>query len=398
MSYLKSQFPIFQKHPNLVYLDSAATTQKPQAVIDSIIDFYTSQNSSDHSNHKLSSKLTQNIDETRQLVANFLNCQKSEIIFTSGATDSLNLIANGLINWQIKLNSTVLICISEHHSNILPFQRLAEKMQCRVEYFHILESGEINFIDFEEKVKGAWLVCVSHISNVLGLVNNIEKICQLAHQNRAIVVVDGTQAVSHVEVDLSKLNCDFYCFSGHKIYGPTGIGILYVKRQYLQNLDCYRLGGGMVDLVTKDEKYYKEVPYRFESGTSNFAGIIGLGAAVDWFIRNKTQIFAIEDELCEYTWLQLQKINGIKIFGHYDHYKKEIKKIPLFTCSIENINSFDLSMVLANDDIAIRSGQHCAGILHEFLGINDTWRISLVCYNTREDIDKFMTFLLKFIG
>jgi cysteine desulfurase / selenocysteine lyase len=396
ISNLRSQFPILNQkvnRKNLVYLDSAATTQKPESVIRAISNFYQSQNSSSHSVHFLANQLSLEIENTRQIVADFLGSQASEIIFASGSTDSLNLLANGFLmaslseeNSRFKLKATdkILVCIAEHHSNILPWQRLTQVIGCQIEYFAILETGEIDMQDLESKIKDAKVVCFSHVSNVLGLENNVAQICNLAKSIGAICVVDGTQAVSHLNVDVKKLGCDFYCFSGHKVYGPTGIGVLYGKQELLEQLPNYKLGGEMVESVTQSKNFFKESPYRFEAGTSNFAGIIGLKAALVWLRENQKQIFETESLLTKYLQKKLQQIPGLQVLG------SKPKDIPLFSCTLENINSFDLATELDFAGIAIRSGQHCAGLLHEFLGLSSSWRVSLGCYNTLEEIDFFV--------
>jgi cysteine desulfurase / selenocysteine lyase len=421
---LRSQFPFFSNNSN-IYLDSAASAQKPQVVIDAITKFYSNDYSSNHGVHDLANNLNDKIEECRTRIAEFINARSSkEIIFTSGATESFNLIANTI---QVPKNKTnILICIAEHHSNLLPWQVLAEKNGLEIRYFGLTENGEIDIEDFESKIDAeTFLVAVSHCSNVLGIINDIESICKTCSKYGAISVVDSTQSIVHREIDVKEIDCDFLAFSGHKIYGPTGIGVLYGKFEQLEKLDNYKVGGEMVELVTKEKNYWKETPYRFEAGTINLAGIIGLNAAIEWFINNQKEIFKIEEDLYLYCLQSLESVEAINLIANKNTVipglignppTNETKKpanlnstvilnpfqnplttenksqnttnIPIFTFTIESVNSYDLAEYLNLKNILIRVGQHCTGLLHEYLGLETTLRISLACYNTREDIDK----------
>jgi cysteine desulfurase / selenocysteine lyase len=406
---LRSQFPFFSNNSN-IYVDSAASTQKPQAVIEAMTDFYSSTYSSNHGVHDLSNNLNDQIEECRSRVARFINTKDSkEIIFTTGATESFNLIASTIRVPKNKNN--ILICIAEHHSNLLPWQVLAEKNGLEIRYFGLTNNGEINIKDFESKIDSeTFLVAVSHCSNVLGIINDIESICKTCSNYGSISVVDATQSIVHSEVDVKEINCDFLAFSGHKIYGPTGIGVLYGKFEQLEKLDNYKVGGEMVELVTKEKNYWKETPYRFEAGTINLAGIIGLNAAIEWFTENHKEIFEVEESLYQYCIEKLTEIENLNfivfkkpvILNSFQNpliieSKEEIKhketslnttNIPIFTFTIQGINLYDLAEYLNLKDISIRVGQHCTGLLHEYLELDSTLRISLACYNTKEDIDK----------
>lgn len=393
---LRSQFPIFRKKilgQDLVYFDSAATTQKPQIVIDSITSFYQSQNSSNHSVHHLANQLSFAVEDTRQTVARHINAKVDEIVFTSGATESLNLIANGFLIasiqasksiYKLQKSDKILIGIAEHHANILPWQRLATLIGCQIEYFSVLASGEVDMLDFEQKLKNCKIVCFSHISNVLGVINHVSKMCQLAKDNGVISIVDGTQALAHTRINLSQIQADFYCFSAHKVYGPTGIGALFGRQELLQELPNYQVGGEMVSTVCIEKNTFRDSPYRFEAGTANFAGIIGFKTALQWYAQNQTQILQLETRLEKYLRTKLKKVENLQIYGTAE------SKIPLYTCNVKSINGLDLATELDFAGIAIRSGQHCTGLLHQYLGVASSWRVSLGCYNTETEIDYFI--------
>jgi cysteine desulfurase / selenocysteine lyase len=409
---LKSQFPIFDNLTSqkpLVYLDSSATTQKPRSVIDAQNNFYTKECASSHSVHFLANQCSIAVENSRQTVANFLNANYNEIVFTSGTTESLNLLANCfLFNFLQKKeltsglyftnDSRILVSIAEHHSNLLPWQRLAQIVGCKLEYIELDQNGEIDKNDLQKKLSlnrsdCINLVCLHHISNVLGVINPIRELSDLAHQNKAFIIVDGTQAISHLTVDVKNLDVDFYCFSGHKVYAPLGIGILYGKLNLLNNLSNNNLGGEMVQEVKFASNIYKSIPWRLEAGTSNFGAIVGLSSAINWLQKNRTEIDRIEMELKDYLYKKLQKIPNLHILGTTNL----TKKIPLFTCYLEDINSLDIAMELDLVGIAIRSGQHCTGLLHEYYKIDSSFRISLAPYNTISDIDFFVSNLVRII-
>ncbi len=404
-SNLRQQFPIFDREINakpLVYLDSAATTQKPQVVIDSQTNFYSQKNASNHGVHFLANQCSLDIEKARQTVADFLGCRNDEIVFTAGSTNSLNLLANSFLfnfldtnsSLRLTVDSKIIISVAEHHSNILPWQRLATLIGCKLEYVGINQSGRVDLEDLELKLKKniaeVNLVCINHVSNVLGMVNPINVIAQMCHNYQSMVIVDGTQAISHLEVDTKELNVDFYCFSGHKIYAPTGVGVLYGKYDLFGQLNNDQVGGEMVNQVELESNSYKPTPWRFEAGTSNFASIVGLDCALNWFTANILQIQKIESDLKQYLYFKLLGVADLTILGTSDLNFDLNDRIPLFTCYVDNVNSLDLCMELDFDGIAIRSGQHCTGLLHQHLDIFSTWRVSLAPYNTREDIDFFV--------
>ena len=405
---IRSQFPIFDNdinHKPLIYLDSGATCQKPQQVIDSINNFYSKSYSSNHSVHFLANECSLMVENTRHIVAQFINAKDSEIVLTSGATDSLNLIANSLLfgyleqsGLRLTQNSTILISIAEHHSNLLPWQRLARIIGCNIVYFGLNDDGSINMQELENQLTKVNqtttnLICVNHISNVFGLINDIGAISQLAKNYGALTIVDGTQAVAHIKVDVEVLDCDFYCFSGHKIYGPTGVGVLFGKKALMEQLSNNKVGGEMVQEVSTNGNYYKQSPWRLEAGTANFAGIVGLGSSLEWFETNRSKIEIIESFLTQYLSNKLKSIDNLTIYGDYDDLKN---KISLFSCNIKGINGLDLATELDLSGIAIRSGQHCTGLLHQHLDISSSWRVSLACYNNINDIDCLIQKLSKF--
>ena len=408
---LRNQFPMLN-NPNLKYLDSAATSQKPQVVIDSIVSFYTHYYASSHGVHSLAQNITNSVENSRNMVANFVGGDSDEIIFVSGATDGINLIANGFLEGTLQKHSDVfdlmvdeigevLICVAEHHSNILPWQRLCNFVGLKLVYFGVLPSGNIDMQDLESKINiHTKLVICSAVSNTLGVINDVKAICGLAHRFRALVVVDTTQAVAHFDIKIKDWDCDFLIFSGHKIYAPTGIGILYAKSNLLARMPSYRLGGEMVESVSITQNIYKNNPYRFEAGTSNFAGIIGLQTALEWFVSNKKIIFEHEKILQKQLLKQLLSIPKIQIYGYdYDLSVEQNcdRRIGLVSFNIENINALDLAILLDLKGVCVRAGQHCTGILHENLNIVSSCRISLGCYNTIEEIDFTINSILQII-
>ncbi len=421
---LRSQFPILKIKLNncdLVYLDSAATSQKPQCVIDTICRFYSNQNASSHSINSLGANVTHMIESTRETVAKFIGCQSHEVVFTNGATEGINLVANGFLVANFKnnnnskdnpflldANSEILIGVDQHHSNILPWQRLAKIFGCKVVFFNILASGKYDLDDLASKINAhTKIISISNVSNVLGVIQDWEAICLVLNKQltqKPIVILDATQAVPHFEIDINKLGVDFVVFSGHKIYGPTGVGVLYGKFGLLDQLPNYKVGGDMVESVTLEQNVYKQTPYRFEAGTSNFSAIIGLKTAIEWFVKNKIDIFQTEKKLGNHLINELSKVPNITFLGiqtkTLNSFKPKsgyLSRIPLVSFSVKGVNSLDLALLLDQRGICIRSGQHCAGILHEFFDLYSTARVSLACFNTTEEIDILIKELKKAI-
>lgn len=390
---LKKEFKILDKKINgneLVYLDNAATSQIPNRVLQNINDYYCNFNSNVHRGiHTLSEEATDLFENARKNVAKFINAKHSEeIIFTSGSTHSVNLIANSLCKKYLKKDDIVLVSISEHHSNMVPWQVYAKEMGARVEPILIDNQGLLDLNDFKNKLTDkVKIIAVSHASNVLGSITDIKQISKLAHANNSIVCVDGAQSAPHLKVNVQSLDCDFYSFSGHKMCAPSGIGVLYGKKSLLQDLEPFMYGGGMIDEVKIDSSTYAESPQKFEAGTPNIMGAIALSTAIDYLneigmdnIRNHEII------LLDYAMQKLSDIAGLKILGP----QNSKDRTGLISFTINNIHAHDVSAVLNTFGVAVRSGHHCTMPLHNHLNIAASTRASFYFYNTKEDIDKLV--------
>lgn len=384
---IRQDFPILStkiNDRNLVYFDNAATTQKPQSLIDSLSEYYSKYNANTHSQHFLASNLTLEYEKVRSQIAHFLGAKLSnEIVFTKGATESLNLLAYCL-ETKINPGDEILITQAEHHANILPWQRLAQEKQAKLVVAPILSTGEIDLATFQRLLNPKTkIVAFTHVSNVLGVVNKVNELTRLAHDNKSIVVIDGTQAVPHFKVDLTEIDCDFYIFSSHKVFGPTGVGILYGKQKLLNELKPYQVGGEMVKTVSFETTTYRESPQKFEAGTQNFADIIAFGSSLKYLqnLRQKYDLEDYEQKLLKYATTELLKIDGLTIYGTGG------KKIPVISFSIEGVDSLDLATFLDQQGIAIRVGSHCAQPLVGSLGLTSIARISLSFYNTFQEVD-----------
>lgn len=395
---IKKDFPILSREINgkqLVYLDSAATSQKPQYVIDAIVDYYKMHNANVHRGiHGLSEEATSMYEQAREKVAKFINATSNEeIIFTRGTTDSLNFIASTLGADVVNEGDTILLTEMEHHSNLVPWQQLATKKNAKLDYVQVTETGEVDFADFEKKmVAGVKIVAFTHASNVAGTIFPIKEISKIAHQHGAFVVIDGAQAVPHMPVNVQTLGCDAYAFSGHKMLGPTGTGVLWVKREILAKLVPYQFGGGMIENVELTSSTWAEVPSRFEAGTPNIEGVIGLGAAIDYLTKiGMENIKNHEVSLAKYAIENLQKIEGLKIFGPLDPQKRT----GLVSFYIDGLHPHDIAAVLNNEGIAVRSGHHCAHPLHRKLNVTSSVRASFYLYNNEADVDKLVAGLNK---
>lgn len=394
----RSDFPILNelvhKRP-LVYLDNAATSQKPQAVIDAITEAYTHWNSNIHRGvHHLSQVATSHHEEARQAVANFIGATSSdEIIFTKGTTDSLNALAFSFGETFIQEGDEILVSAVEHHSNIVPWQMLCERKKAVLR--HIPLRGDLT-LDLEafkgllnEKTK---LVSVAHVSNVLGIINPIEEIIRMAHEKGIPVCIDGAQSVPHMPVNVRKLDCDFLAFSGHKMYGPTGIGVLYGKREWLEKLTPHEGGGEMINHVRWSGTTYNELPYKFEAGTPNFVGSYALHKAIEYMQTIGFEaIEAHERELTEYCESQLAAIEGVHIYAAGQ------PKAGVISFNVGTIHPFDVGTLLDQQGVAVRTGHHCAEPLIDELGVPGTVRVSFGLYNDKGDIDAFIAALKKAI-
>ena len=388
---LKKDFPIFQ-NSDLVYLDNAATTQKPGIVIETIESLYREANANVHrAIYSLGSEATQRFETARLKVGKFINSHsEKEIIFTGGTTGSINLLARSIGN-TLRPGEEILISEMEHHSNIVPWQLAAQRTGAVLKYIPINENGELDLSDpdkyFTENTR---IVSLTHMSNVLGTINPVKKLAGLSHNVGAIFIVDGAQGAPHMKVDVQDLDCDFYTFSGHKMLGPTGVGILWGKLERLENMDPFMGGGEMIETVTMESSTWNSVPYKFEAGTPNFAQAVGLGAAVDYLddIRME-KIAEHEQKLTYYALDKLGKIEDLRIHGNPP------KRGGVISFNLENVHPHDLAQFLNEDNIAIRVGHHCAQPLLKTLGETATARLSFYIYNDTSDVDKFCESLVS---
>jgi cysteine desulfurase/selenocysteine lyase len=384
----RKDFPILTQTVNdlpLVYLDNAATTQKPQCVIDAISNYYTTINANIHrGNHTLAVQATQAYEEVRKKVAKYINAPSpDEIIFTRGTTESVNLVAYSFGEAFVREGDEVIVSQLEHHSNYVPWELMCQRQGAIFRVIPFDKNGELDLQVFRgmlnEKTR---LVAVNHVSNSLGTVNPIEEIIQLAHANNVPVLVDGAQSVQHIAHDVQAMGADFYAFSGHKMYAPMGIGVLYGKREWLERMPPFLSGGEMIDEVTPTKVTFNVLPYKFEAGTPNVADVIGLGAAIDYINQfNFAQLQAYEADLLDYGLDLLKAIPGLKVYGNPKH------RSAILPFNVEGIQHYDLGILLDTKGIAVRTGQHCTQPIMDALHIAGTVRASLALYNTREDLD-----------
>tara|TARA_B100000959_G_scaffold135600_1_gene142474 strand:- start:2761 stop:3990 length:1230 start_codon:yes stop_codon:yes gene_type:complete len=384
---IRKDFPILSSQVNgkqLIYLDNAATTQTPKIVIDSIVSYYSTINSNIHRGvHSLSQKATEAYENTRKKFQQHLNASNpSEIIFTSGSTHSINLVANGFVN-LLKSGDEIIVSHLEHHSNIVPWQMLCEKTGAIIKVIPMNQDGELIFSEYEKLLSNKTkIVFVNHVSNALGTINPVKEIISKAHKYKAAVLIDGAQALPHFEVNVKDLDVDFYVGSAHKLYGPTGVGILYGKEKWLNILPPYQGGGEMIDEVTFEKTTYAKLPNKFEAGTPNISGVIASGIALD-YVNNLglKNIAKYEDDLLKYTSEKLLQIDGIKIYGNTDN------KTSVISFNLGNVHHYDIGSIIDNEGIAVRTGNHCAQPIMDFYNIPGTIRVSLSFYNTKEEID-----------
>jgi len=385
---IREDFPILREKVHgkpLVYLDNAATSQKPKAVIDSLVDYYTHYNANVHrAVHLLSTRATAACDDSREKVRRFINAgSTNEIVFVRGTTEGLNLVAQTHGRQNIGPGDEVLISGLEHHSNIVPWQILCEEKQARLRVVHIDDRGVVPLDEFEKALhERTRLVAISHVSNALGTVNPLADMIKMAHRWNAPVVVDGAQAAPHMHVDVRALDADFYAFSGHKLFGPTGIGVLYGKEALFNAMPPFQGGGDMIRSVTFEKTTYNDLPYKFEAGTPDIAGIIGIGAAIDYVNDvGMDAIAAYEQELLEYATDAVSQLEGVRIIGTAPN------KASVISFVVDNAHPHDVGTVLDREGIAVRTGHHCAQPVMDRFGIAATTRASLAFYNTREEVD-----------
>jgi cysteine desulfurase / selenocysteine lyase len=369
----------------LVYLDNAATSQKPQAVIDALTRYYTSENANIHRGvHALSELATEHYEQTRAKIQRFIHAaDPCEIIFVRGTTEGINLVAQTYGRTHIGAGDEIIISALEHHSNIVPWQILCEQKGAKLRIIPINDDGEL-ILDQFEKLLGpkTKLVAIAHVSNALGTIVPLRRVIEMAHQRNVPVVVDGAQAAPHLQIDVQALDADFYVFSSHKMYGPTGIGVLYGKRPLLEAMPPYQGGGDMISSVTFEKTLYNKLPYKFEAGTPDISGVIGLGAAVDYMIGiGLDRIAAHEHELLVYATQALSKIPGLRLIGTAK------SKAAVVSFVLENVHAHDVGTILDQEGIAVRTGHHCAQPLMQRFGVDATARASFGLYNTKEEVD-----------
>jgi len=391
---IKKDFPLLENR-DIAYLDSGATTQKPKQVIEAIEKYYKNNNANPHRGaYSLSIEATEQYENTRTKIAEFINAKhREEIIFSKNATESLNLIAYSYGIEKLKKDEEVVISIMEHHSNLVPWQKVTKKTGSKLKYMYINENYEIPDEEIENKItEKTKIVGITHISNVLGTINNIKKIIKYAHKKGAIVIVDASQSIPHIKIDVQDLNADFLVFSGHKMLAPLGIGVLYGKREILNNMTPFLMGGDMIEYVYEQETTFAPLPNKFEAGTQNVEGVIGLGAAIDYIQKiGYDKIQEKENEVIKYTRQELSKLNYLKLYLTPNSQNHS----SVISFNINGVHPHDVASILDSENVCVRSGNHCAQPLMRFLGIDSTCRASFYFYNTKEDVDKLVTALNK---
>ena len=396
---IRNDFPILKRTVNgkpLVYLDNAATVQKPQSVIDSLVHYYTFENANIHRGlHFLSELATESYEQARLKIKEFINAMSvSEIIFVRGATEGINLVANSLCRSQhFGVEDEVIITAMEHHANIVPWQLLGRRKRIKLRVIPITDYGEVDLEEFKKLINPKTkLVSVVHISNVLGTINPVKEIIKIAHSYGIPVMLDGAQSTPHIKIDVQDLDCDFFTFSGHKMFGPTGIGVLYGKTQYLEMMPPYQGGGDMIREVTFEHTTFDDLPHKFEAGTPNISGGIGLGAAIDYLNQfDREEVLKYEQNLLKYAEKKLLEIDRLKIIGN----AKE--KASVISFIIEGIHPYDIGTIIDTDGVAIRTGHHCAQPVMKRYNVSATARASFTFYNTFEEVDKLAASLKKVI-
>ncbi|MGX7164191.1 cysteine desulfurase [Enterococcus massiliensis] len=390
---LRKEFPILNQKVNdepLVYLDNAATTQKPEAVLQTLTDYYHQDNANVHRGvHTLAERATHAYEGAREKVRQFIHAKETaEVLFTRGTTTGLNWIAKSFGDFFIQEGDEIVISYMEHHSNIIPWQQLAKRKNAKLVYIDITPAGFLDMEDAKRKITDKTkIVSIAHVSNVLGVINPVAELAQLAHQKGAVMVVDGAQAVPHMPVDVQALDADFYAFSGHKMCGPTGIGVLFGKKKWLEVMEPVEFGGEMIDFVRLQDSTWKELPWKFEAGTPNIAGGIALGAAVDYLsVLGLDQIHAYEAELVAYVLPKLQAIEGLTVFGP----QEAAKHTGVIAFNLEGLHPHDVATALDMEGVAVRAGHHCAQPLLQYLKVPATARASFYFYNTKEDADRLV--------
>ena len=394
MYSFKDGFPLL-KNNDIAYLDSSATTQKPQIVVDTIEEFYKNKNANIHRGaYSLSIQATEEYENTRLKIAKFINAKyPEEIIFTKNSTESINLLAYSFGVSKLNPGDEIVLSIMEHHSNLVPWQKIAKITGATLKYMYINENYEISDEEIEAKITSRTkIVGITHVSNVLGTINNLGKIIKTAHKNGAVAIVDAAQSIPHMKIDVQKMNADFLVFSGHKMLAPLGIGVLYGKKQLLNDMPPFLMGGDMIEYVHEQDTTFAPLPNKFEAGTQNIEGVIGLGSAID-YIQNigYAALAKIENEIVTYAIEELSKLRFVKLYitPNREHHSSVV------SFNINGIHPHDVASILDSEDICIRSGNHCAQPLMRYLGIDSTCRASFYFYNTKGDVDKLIAGLNK---
>ncbi len=391
---IRRDFPLLRQRIHgkpLVYLDNAATTQKPQAVLDALVHYYVEENSNVHRGvHSLSGRATDSYEAARETARRFLNAaDANEIVFVRGTTEGINLVAQTLGRTLVGVGDEIVISEMEHHSNIVPWQILCEQKGAKLRVIPVSDTGELLLDEFERLLNDRTkVVAIAHVSNVLGTINPIAEVVRLAKARGITVVVDGAQAVAHMPVDVQALGCDFYAFSGHKIFGPTGVGVLYGRKALLESMPVYQGGGGMIGRVTFERTTFADLPYKFEAGTPHIAGAIGLAAALDYLTAiGIERVAAYEDELLKYATRALTEVPGLRLTGTAP------AKASVLSFVLGDVHPHDVGTILDREGVAVRAGHHCCQPLMARLGVPATARASLALYNTREDVDALVAAL-----
>ena len=397
MNNIKKDFPLLENE-NITYLDSGATTQKPIQVIKAVEEFYQKYNANPHRGaYSLSVEATEQYENTRTKIAKFINAKhREEIIFSKNATESLNLIVYSYGLDNLKKDDEVVISIMEHHSNLVPWQKITKQTGSKLNYMYINENYEITDEEIESKITDKTkIVGIAHVSNVLGTINNVKKIIKYAHKKGAIVIVDASQSIPHMKIDVQDLDADFLVFSGHKMLAPLGIGVLYGKREILNKMTPFLMGGDMIEYVYEQETTFAPLPNKFEAGTQNVEGVIGLGAAID-YIENLgyDKIQEIEHGVISYARQELSKLDYLTLYMT----PNEKNHSSVISFNIKGVHPHDVASILDSEGVCVRSGNHCAQPLMRFLGIDSTCRASFYIYNTKEDVDKLVKALDKAYG
>ena len=394
MNTIKKDFPLLENE-NITYLDSGATTQKPIQVIKAVEEFYQKYNANPHRGaYSLSVEATEQYENTRTKIAKFINARhREEIIFSKNATESLNLIAYSYGMDNLKKDDEVVISIMEHHSNLVPWQYVTKKTGSNLKYMYINNEYEISKEEIESKItENTKIVGITHVSNVLGTINNVKEIIKYAHKKGAIVIVDASQSIPHMKIDVQDLDADFLVFSGHKMLAPLGIGVLYGKREILNQMNPFIMGGDMIEYVYEQETTYAPLPNKFEAGTQNVEGVIGLGAAID-YIENLgyENIEQIETKLVKYARAELSKLEFLDIYMT----PNESNHSSVISFNIKGVHPHDVASILDSEGVCVRSGNHCAQPLLRYLGFDSTCRASFYIYNTQEDVDNLVKAIIK---